>query len=183
MFREARVSVLHKVSDSLLLVENNEPQLELDLEGVIGCKYRGFSRLSDEDDQILFNDRNFPSNIVVRNWRQVSIGSIEELEALSAKLGVQITPALLGINVTLRGIAGLSSLEKGTVLSFPNQTILTVESAIIPRRIHAYKVARLYPEIETELFLNSARNLRGLVSSVFRSGIINLEDPVQIKTD
>ena len=56
------------------------PQLEFDLEGIMGDKHRGFTKDSD------VRDKPLPKKVLVQNWRQWSGVSQEELAVVAKRL-------------------------------------------------------------------------------------------------
>ena len=72
---------------------------------------------------------HYPRGVEVRNTRQVSIVSAEELAAVAEELGVpRVLPDWLGANLMLSGIPSLSLLPPGTRLFFSGDASLVVEA-------------------------------------------------------
>ena len=77
----------------------------------------------------------FPKGTLVRNTRQVSIVSTEELALIAEALGVpQVLAAWLGANLELAGVPRLTQLPPGTRLFFPEDATLVVDGENEPCR-------------------------------------------------
>src|SRR5262249_47852176 len=96
--------------------------IELTLEGIVGDVNYGFTRPAAR------RDRGNPSGTPVRNWRQWSAVSLEELQAVAQQMGLSaLDPCLLSANITFSGVKDFTRLPRGTQISFAGGAILTVE--------------------------------------------------------
>jgi hypothetical protein len=89
--------------------------LEIDARGVIGGDHHNDSRPSGGRELSLY-----PRSTVIRHRRQLCVVSRDDCEVLSQRLGVAITPEMLGANLMLDGIEGaplsLAQMPRGTHL-------------------------------------------------------------------
>ncbi len=148
------------------LVSRRVGEVEVSLEGFNGDKHAGFTRRADG------RTPNYPRGTRIRNDRQVSLVSYEELQLVAERLEVEeIQPEWLGANLLVGGIPGLSTLPHNTRLRFSGGVVLVVQAENMPcagpGRVLAAQFAR--PELERN-FPRTALHLRGLVAVVERGG-------------
>ncbi|MFZ1813794.1 MAG: MOSC domain-containing protein [Rhizobiaceae bacterium] len=111
--------------------------LPLVYEGIPGDFHAGNTRLSGGREPW------YPRGTEMRNERQVSILSKEDLAAIAANLGViQIEPGWIGANLVLEGIADLSYLPPRTLLFFEGGVTLRVDGYNAPCRLAGGEIAR-----------------------------------------
>ncbi len=157
--------------------------MDFDLGGIVGSeKYYGAGKLSDVRDRNFLEDKTFPKKIEVRNWRQWSAVSVEELAQIAQKLDTgEIDPSLLGANISFSGVENFTQLTRGTVIRFPEDTILLVEEENTPCVNPGQEIAKVYNHVNPSHFVKAAMGMRGLVGVVYRSGIVRINDVVDIK--
>lgn len=151
--------------------------IEVGLEGVAGDRHACLTRRAD------VRAPHYPRGTVIRNTRQVSILSLEELIRIAAALELPELPgAWLGANLVLAGIPDLTLLPSGTRLFFPSDAVLVVDDENLPC-IHPGKIVQAkHPErrhLETA-FPKAAMRLRGVVGWVERAGMIRPDDRVGV---
>ncbi|MBP9758715.1 MOSC domain-containing protein [Candidatus Dojkabacteria bacterium] len=157
-------------------------ELTVNLNGIVENKYAGQGRSSDVRDRELLEDKDFPKKILVRNWRQWTAVSEEELAKIATNLSVEKVGAeLLGANIKLSGIPNFTSLPRGTFLRFPNEAILLVEEENKPCTGPGKEIQKVYGNVRPGDFYKHAMGLRGLVGVVQREGIIRIDDVVDVK--
>lgn len=143
--------------------------LDLSFEGIDGDSHAGWTRSSDARTPW------YERGVEIRNVRQISMVSVEDLAAIAEKLEVPtVAAAWLGANVVVQGIADFSYLPSGTNLFLDGDCVLRVEEQNAPCRFAGKAVQERYPDrvdIETE-FAKIARGLRGLVATVDRPGVV-----------
>ena len=90
------------------LRKDERPDIEVELDGVVGDAHRSFSRKCWSGDKQ-------SEGILRRNERQWSAVSVEELADISKAMDLAdtLTPTELGANLCISGIAQLSRLPKG----------------------------------------------------------------------
>jgi hypothetical protein len=141
--------------------------LGFDLEGILHERHRGWTRAAD--GRVPYLKRG----VTMRNSRQVSIVSVEELSAVAARLGLtQCLPQWLHANMVFEGLPQLSFLPRGTKLMFEGGLVLTVEDQNPPCPKTAASLAAANPD-RADLkvrFVASANRLRGIVACVEHPG-------------
>jgi MOSC domain-containing protein YiiM len=150
--------------------------LDLELEGVAGDKHIGFTRGADARDEGV--KRGTP----VRNWRQWSAVSVEELEKIKQAMKLpSLPPELLGANICFAGHENLTLIPRGSMIWFPSGAILTVEGENEPCMGPGRAIAKRFPEASAAQFPKAAKQLRGLVGIVYRAGTVKLGDQAIVK--
>ena len=112
----------------------------------------------------------------IRNTRQISILSEEELAEVAERLGVPlIKPEWVGANMILRGIPDFTLVPPNARLMFENTTALTVDMENAPCRYPAEKIEAAHPGHGTA-FPKKAVHKRGVTAWVEHPGTIRLGD-------
>jgi hypothetical protein len=138
--------------------------LEIDLGGVVGDRHYGLQRPSDSR-QARFYERGTS----IRNRRQVSLVSVDELEYVRASLDLpDLRPDELGANVLVRGLEDLSALPIGARLLFDSGLGLVCEGVSQPCRLPVETLKARHPDHSLSGFAKSAFGRRGIVASVER---------------
>ncbi len=119
----------------------------------------------------------YPRGTEMRNERQISIISGEELAMVAADMGIEeIRPQWIGANIDLSGIPALSMLPPRTLLFFENGVTLKIDGQNAPCRLSGGSIADNYRDHDhTKLalsFQDAARRRRGLVAWVEKPGVI-----------
>lgn len=160
--------------------------LDLGMAGIPGDRHSGLTRRSTAREPWL------PRGTVLRNDRQLSVLSREELALIAIGLGIpQATPELVGANLLVEGIADLSRIAPGSHLAiggawdgkrkFDGSALLRVEAYNQPCRGPGRKLAAAFGQPSLEFaFPKVAASLRGLVLSVALPGVIRAGDPVVV---
>ena len=143
--------------------------------GMEGDCHGGLTRKSDS--RML---KQYKRNTEVRNSRQVSILSAEELAEVAERMGIPaVKPEWVGANMVLRGIPDLTLLPPSTRLQFPSGAMLVVDAENHPCRYPADIIARHHPE-QKKGFVSAAMHKRGVVGWVEAEGEIRTGDRVTI---
>ncbi len=144
------------------------PELRLTLAGVEGDRHLGFTRKAGSREPW------YPRGTEIRSGRQVTIVSLEELVEVAAAMGLAELPAeWIGANLLVAGLPHLSFLPPGTRLFFPSKAALVAEGRNAPCRSAGRAIAGRSGNPAHELmFAKVAVNLRGIVASVERAGIV-----------
>ena len=112
----------------------------------------------------------------IRNTRQISILSEEELAEVAERLGIPaIRPEWVGANMILRGIPDFTLVPPNARLIFSNNTALTVDMENAPCRFPADKIEGAYPG-HGRAFPQKAVHKRGVTAWVERPGSIRVGD-------
>ena len=158
-------------------VTRDMSEVKVSFEGFVGDRHAGLTRPAD------VRMPWFPKGTPVRNTRQVSIVSTEELELIAEALGVpQVLAAWLGANLELAGVPRLTQLPPGTRLFFPEDATLVVDAENEPCRKAGRAVEAHHPERAglASRFVKAAHHRRGLVGWVERPGVIRPKDKVKV---
>ncbi len=163
------------------MVALRQDVVEVTLEGFTGDRHAGLTYPSGG------RTPHYPRGTTIRNSRQVSLVSVEELAEAAAALGVpEITPEALGANLLVSGIPMLSYLPPGTRLFFSTGAVLVVEGENGPCTAAGAEVQKCFPDVPdvTTRFPKAALHQRGVVAWVERAGQIAVGDDVRavIKT-
>jgi hypothetical protein len=111
-------------------------RLELTMEGIAGDFHAGLTRQSGGREPW------YPRGTVMRNERQVSILSAEELKLIAENLGLpKVEGGWIGANLVLEGIPDLSFLPPRTLLFFEGGVTLRVDGYNAPCRLAGGSIA------------------------------------------
>lgn len=154
--------------------------IDVNFEGVVGDGHAGPSREA-------YTGEREPKGTVIRNDRQWSAVSVEELEEISRALDLEqpLAPATLGANLCISGIAELSLLPRGSRLTFPSGAALTVEEYNPPcidmgEQLAARHQRRDGSTLGPRDWLRPASGRRGVVGMVDVPGRIAVGDEVEV---
>ncbi|MCE1255173.1 MAG: MOSC domain-containing protein [Anaerolineae bacterium] len=120
----------------------------------------------------------------IRNSRQVSIVSIEELIQISDAMNLpRILPEWLGANLCLSGIPRLSQLPPATRLFFESGVTLVVEGENKPCTLAGKAIEEQFPDRDklAQLFPKAGIGLRGLVAWVEKPGFLRPGEKLTLK--
>lgn len=116
----------------------------------------------------------------IRNVRQVSVVSAEELAAIAAALGLDaIDPAWLGASVVLSGIPDFSHVPPSSRLQAENGTTLVVDMQNRPCRFPALTISKARSGQGRD-FTAAAEGRRGVTAWVERPGGLKIGDRVRL---
>ena len=152
-------------------------QVDAGFEGLAGDKHAGLTLLSDS--RTPFYSRGSP----IRNMRQVSIVSVEELAEVAQGMGLDgLQPEWLGANLALEGVPELTLLPPGTRIFFPHGAVLYLTGENLPCRNPGKVIQELFPDRPglVDLFVSQATHKRGVVAVVEKPGLLVDGDPVQL---
>lgn len=146
--------------------------------GFVGDKHFGATKPAGKSQKL------YPRGSEVRNTRQVSIVSLEELQEMADALDLpEIKADWVGANLLLSGIPKLSKLPPGSRLFFTDGVGLVVEGENMPCTTAGSTVQQHYPEKEKLVgrFPKYALGKRGIVAWVEKPGVISAGDDVTVK--
>lgn len=152
-------------------------EVQVTMEGFAGDRHAGMTMLANGHTPM------YRRGTVIRNSRQVSLVSVEELQEVAEALGLpEVLPEWLGANLTVRGVPHFSQLPPGTRLVFPEQTVLVVEGENDPCVFPGKLITHHNPNKDglSARFPKAAVRRRGIVAWVERAGVIHEGDSVQI---
>lgn len=121
----------------------------------------------------------YPPNAMIRNNRQVTVVSVEELAGIAADLDVpEIRPEWMCANLLVEGIPAFTLLPRGTRLYFPEGAVLVVEESNRPCMGSGNAIQEQYPQKEdlVQAFVKASLTRRGIAAWVECPGIIHCGD-------
>ena len=149
-----------------------QPALTLDFEGISGDRHSGYLRKADA------RTPHYRRGLPIRNIRQISLVSVEELADIAAALGLpDIHPEWLGANLLVEGIKHLSFLPRGTRIAFQSGAALAAEG-YNPPCTGPGKVVQGETGTSPQAFIKCASRRRGIVASVERPGTIHAGEKI-----
>ena len=151
--------------------------LKLSYEGIPGDLHSGLYRKSGAREPW------YPRGTPMRNDRQVSMLSEEEMAEVAATLGLNQRPAeWIGGNLLFGGIPSLSLVPPRSLLMFPSGAAIRIDGDNGPCRSSGRAVAERAGRAELEFgFVKAAMHKRGLVGWVEREGEIRAGDGVKLR--
>lgn len=161
------------------LVTTRQPEVRVTFAGFEGDRHAGITMRSDGRTPF------YPRGTEIRNLRQVSLVSIEELAEIAALMGLPgIEPEWLGANLALTGLERLTYLPPFSRLFFAGEAVLVVVGENLPCLKAGAAIQSAYPDRPdlAEQFTRAALHRRGVTAWVERPGLIQAEDSVSIRT-
>ncbi|MCY1035037.1 MOSC domain-containing protein [Corallococcus sp. BB11-1] len=158
-------------------VTREVPEVQVSFEGFVGDRHAGLTRLAD------VRTPWFPKGTVIRNTRQVSVVSREELAEVAGTMGIpNVLASWLGANLELVGVPRLTHLPPGTRLFFPEEATLVMEGENQPCIHPGRAIEAHHPDMKglASRFVKAAWRKRGLVGWVERPGLIRAGDQVRV---
>lgn len=154
-----------------------EPRDSLDLSfaGVAGERHAGENRASCVRVRNLYPERS-----EIRNVRQISILSEEELALIAADMGMdQLDPALLGATLVLRGIPDFTFVPPNARLQSSGGATLTIDMENRPCVLPGREVEKHHAGFGAK-FKPAAANRRGVTAWVERPGQLQLGEDLSL---
>lgn len=129
--------------------------------------------------------KHLPKGTEIRNARQLSLVSEEELAAIAKTLGLRkkLDYRWFGANLLVRGVPGFTKLGPGARLVFPSGAVLCIDGDNDPCTKTGRAVAEGLKVTDTAFpsrFVKAAMGLRGLVAWVERPGTLRAGDAVTL---
>jgi hypothetical protein len=151
--------------------------------GTVNVSYEGFegdwhSGLTRES--CVRVRRQYKDGTEIRNTRQVSIISVEDMETIAGEMGVTgLEPEWLGANILLSGIPDFTLVPPSSRLIFPSGASLVVDMENEPCKYPGDVIEENHPGYGS-LFAKNALNLRGITAWVEREGTISEGDAIAL---
>ena len=124
--------------------------------------------------------RQYPIGTDIRNTRQITIVSDEELAEIAQRLDIaELAPGWLGANLGIVGIPLLTTLPPSSRLIFSGGVSLVVDMENEPCDGPAKEVEQRYPG-KGRLFVKNALGRRGVTAWVEREGVLEQGDIVEV---
>jgi len=141
------------------------PNIAVTLDGPDGEAHGGLTRPSCS--RVL---SQYPRGTTIRNVRQMSIVSAEELDIIANKIGLpHIDPAWLGASMVVRGIPDFSHVPPSSRLQAKDLTTLVIDMQNRPCHLPA-KVISSVSETAAKSFKTAAKGRRGVTAWVEHPG-------------
>jgi hypothetical protein len=173
--RATECSVVQALSatDTGSFVARQVPVLDLDFGGVVGDRHYGIARPAN-----IRQARYYPRGTMIRNRRQLTVVSVEELAEVARRLELlEVRAEWLGANLLVEGIPRLSALPIGTRLLFLSGVGLVCEGVNQPCRLPGKVLQEHFPQSGAQSqFVRAAYGLRGIAASVECPGAIHSRD-------
>jgi len=163
-----RVEAALAAPDPETFLSIRQKMIEVEFAGIKGDRHSGLTHASDG------RTPHYPQGTEIRNDRQVTIISVEEMAAVAKVLGVnEIRPEWLGANLLLSGIPRLTQLPPNTRLTFEGGAVLIVMKENGPCGFTGKVIADEHkrPELK-DAFVKHALHLRGVSAVVEKPGMI-----------
>ena len=127
---------------------------------------------------------HYPKGTQIRNYRQVSIVSQEELHSIANSMDIKkIKPGWIGANMEVEGIPNLTFLPPSTRIEFSGGAVLVVNGENLPCIGPGKIIQQNFPELKglAESFSKNALGKRGLVAWVECIGTIQTGDDITLR--
>lgn len=155
--------------------KHQHQNLSLKLSGPEGDCHTGLTRLSDSRTLLTYK-----RNTVIRNVRQLTIVSVEEMADVAKAMGLpSINASWLGANMVTSGIPDLTLLPPSTRLQFSSEATVVVDMENAPCRQVADEISKTHPE-QGPGFVKAATNKRGVTVWVECEGDVKIGDEIKI---
>lgn len=155
--------------------KQSREHLNLLLSGPEGDCHTGETRLSDSRTL-----QTYKRNTVIRNVRQMTLISVEEMAEVAAALDIpEMDASWLGANLVTSGIPDLTLLPPSSRLQFPSGATVVIDTENLPCRQVADVIAKSYPD-KGPKFVKAATHKRGLTAWVEREGVVSVGDEIKI---
>ncbi|NNU81258.1 MOSC domain-containing protein [Halovulum dunhuangense] len=149
--------------------------LEASFDGLEGEAHSGLTRRSCSRVT-----SQYPKGTEIRNARQVSILSVEELDAIAAAMGLPgLKPEWLGANIVIEGIPDLTRIPPSSRLLLSSGTSIAIDMENGPCQ-HVSRVIEGHHPGKGAGFVPAARGRRGVLGWVERPGALALGDAVRL---
>ena len=121
-----------------------------------------------------------PRDTTIRNVRQFSILSVEDLAAIAERMGVEaLKPEWLGMTMLVEGLPDFTHLPPSSRLQGPDGVTLVVDMENRPCQLPARVIEDHLPG-QGKAFKSAAEGLRGVTAWVEREGVLTLGDRLRL---
>ncbi|MCV3272888.1 MOSC domain-containing protein [Roseobacter sinensis] len=122
----------------------------------------------------------YPKGTEIRNVRQLSVLSAEELGAIAAEMGLEeIDPVWVGASMVIDGIPDFTHVPPSSRLQMPSGASLTVDMENRPCVLPGSEIEKDRPGFGAR-FKPAAKNRRGVTAWVEREGPVAVGDAVTL---
>ena len=143
--------------------------------GIEGERHGGLTRPA-----CVRTSAQYKPGTMIRNVRQFSILSAEDLDAIARNMGVEaIDPLWLGATMIIEGIPDFTHVPPSSRLQTPDGTSLVVDMENRPCIYPGKEIEKDAPGCG-KAFKSAAKGLRGVTAWVEREGMLRVGDPVRL---
>lgn len=122
----------------------------------------------------------YPRGTIIRNTRQFSVLSAEDLAAIAARMGIAaLDPALVGATMVIEGIPDFSRIPPSSRLQGAGGATLVVDMENRPCVLPAKAIEAVHAG-KGAAFKTAARGRRGVTAWVEREGVFRLGEEVRL---
>jgi len=122
----------------------------------------------------------YPRGTEIRNTRQLSIVSQEELGQIARNMGIDhLNPEWLGASIMINGLSDFTHIPPSTRLRAPSGATITIDMENRPCVLPAPVIDAHFPD-KGKLFKPAAKGLRGVTAWVEREGRIEIGDVLDV---
>lgn len=122
----------------------------------------------------------YPRETEIRNVRQFTVLSAEDLDAIARELAIEtLDPGLLGATLVISGIADFSHLPPSSRLQAEGGATLVIDMQNRPCNLPAPGIEAAHPG-KGRLFKTAAQGRRGVTAWVEREGVLRLGARVRL---
>ena len=122
----------------------------------------------------------YPKGTTIRNTRQFSVLSAEELAQIAARMGLErLDPALVGATMVVEGIPDFSHVPPGSRLQAEGGATLVVDIENRPCQLPARPIEGRHPGFGAK-FKTAASGRRGITAWVEREGVFRIGDAIRL---
>ena len=174
--RTGKIVWLGTVPDrNAALASMSTKALELTFAGPAGEDHGGLTRASCERVTA-----QYPEGTEIRNTRQLSIVSHEELLAIAEEMEIErLDPSWVGASMVVEGIPDFSHLPPSSRLQGPSGATLTIDMQNRPCVLPHSVINSAFPG-KGNRFKAAAKGRRGVTAWVEREGTIRLDEEVTL---
>ena len=171
-----RVVWIGRVTDRAASLRSQPAEeVAMTFEGIEGESHSGLVRLS-----CARVTGQYPKGTPIRNSRQISIVSTEEMAAVAAAMDLPaIRPEWLGANLVVEGLPELTLVPPSARLVFAGGAALVVDMENAPCQFPAREIEREHPG-RGAAFRGAAGNRRGVTAWVEREGLVALGEAFRL---
>jgi MOSC domain-containing protein YiiM len=157
------------------LTSSRVPSIKVNYEGLEGESHSGLIRSSCERVR-----HQYKKGTEIRNTRQISLVSIEELTTIASTMGIpKLEPEWIGANLLVSGIPNFSKIPPSTRLIFESGASLVVDLENGPCKYPGEIIDHYHPGYGS-LFPKAAYGQRGITAWVEREGQITTGDTIKL---
>ncbi|MEJ6403708.1 MOSC domain-containing protein [Yoonia sp. 2307UL14-13] len=122
----------------------------------------------------------YPEGTEIRNVRQLTVLSAEELDAIAAECGLDhLNPAYAGASLVVKGIPDFTHVPPSSRLQFQDGSAIVVDMENRPCHLPAKGINADHPG-KGDRFKAAAKDRRGVTAWVEREGRVRVGDAVRL---